>query len=93
LNAGVISLPINAKHRKILEAVFASPLNGNLEWRKVEALLVALGAQVLEGSGSRVTFLLNGKRADFHRPHPGKEALRYRIKAVQQFLEFAGIKP
>ncbi len=76
-----------------MEAVFSTSVNGNLEWRKIEALLVALGTQVIEGDGSRVTFLLNGRRADFHRPHPGKEALRYRVKAVREFLEYAGIKP
>ena len=86
-------MQINAKHRKTLEAVFSTPVNGNLEWRKIEALLVALGTQVIEGDGSRVTFLLNGRRTDFHRPHPGKEALRYRVKAVREFLEYAGIKP
>ncbi|MEI7869365.1 MAG: type II toxin-antitoxin system HicA family toxin [Candidatus Methylumidiphilus sp.] len=86
-------MTINAKHRKILEAVYLTPVNGNLEWRKIESLLIALGVQIIEGDGSRVTFILNGKRADFHRPHPGKEALRYRIKAIREFLEYAGIKP
>jgi hypothetical protein len=38
-------------------------------------------------------FLLNGQRADFHRPHPQKEALKYRVKATREFLENAGIKP
>jgi hypothetical protein len=28
-----------------------------------------------------------------HRPHPGKEALRYRILAVRDFIEKTGIKP
>jgi hypothetical protein len=46
---------LNTKHRKTLEAIFGLPLNSNLEWRRVEALLVALGAQVIEGEGSRVT--------------------------------------
>jgi hypothetical protein len=87
------TVTINAKHRNTLEAVFSMPVNGNLVWRKIEALLIALGAQIIEGDGSRVTFILNGKRADFHRPHPGKEALRYRVKAVREFLEYAGIKP
>jgi len=36
---------------------------------------------------------INGKRADFHRPHPNKEALRYRVKAAREFLETAGVKP
>ena len=82
---------MNNRHRKTLAAVLADPLNGNLEWRKIEALFVALGATVIEGNGSRVTFLLNDKRADFHRPHPGNEALRYRVKAAREFLELAGV--
>jgi hypothetical protein len=84
---------MNRTHRKTLETLFSTRDCGNLEWRKIEALLVALGAKVIEGEGSRVTFFLNGKRADFHRPHPGKEALRYRVKAVREFLEQAGVKP
>ena len=64
-----------------------------IEWRKIEALFLALGAQKDEGNGSAVTFFLNDKRADFHRPHPNKEALRYRVKAIREFLEKAGITP
>lgn len=67
---------MNTKQKKTLFDIFADPINGNIEWRSIESLLIALGSQVIEGSGSRVTFLLNGQRADFHRPHPGKEALR-----------------
>lgn len=84
---------MNRRHRKILEAIFSNPVNGNLEWRKIEALFLALGAQKDEGQGSAVTFVLNDKRVDFHRPHPNKEALRYRVKAAREFLEKAGIKP
>ncbi|MBE2236179.1 MAG: type II toxin-antitoxin system HicA family toxin [Caldilineaceae bacterium] len=47
----------------------------------------------MEGSGSRVAFVLQGKRADFHRPHPGKEAKRYQVRAMREFLEFAGVTP
>lgn len=84
---------MNNKQRKTLSAIFADPINGNIEWRRIESLLVGLGCQVIEGSGSRITFILNDQRADFHRPHPGKEALRYRIKDVREFLQRAGIKP
>lgn len=84
---------MNSKHRKTLEAIFAEPVPGNIEWRRIEALLLAAGAEMVEGSGSRVTFLLAGRRADFHRPHPGKEALRYRVQAVREFLAKTGIKP
>lgn len=84
---------MNSTHRKTLAAIFANPVNGNLPWRKIEALLSAIGAQKDEGSGSAVTFFLNGQRADFNRPHPQKESLKYRVKAVREFLENAGIQP
>lgn len=84
---------MNSTHRKTLQAIFANPVNGNLEWRKIEALLLVLGAEKIEGNGSAVTFLLQGRRADFHRPHPQKEALRYRVKAVREWLTHAGITP
>lgn len=84
---------MNNKHRKTLLAIFNDPINGNIEWRRIESLLIALGCEKVEGSGSQVTFILYGERADFHRPHPQKEALRYRIKDVRLFLKRAGIKP
>jgi HicA toxin of bacterial toxin-antitoxin, len=86
-------IPMNSKQRKTLALIFAEPLNGNIEWRKVEALLLALGAVRTERSGSAVSFVLNDVRVDFHRPHPNKEALRYRIKDARRFLEQAGITP
>ena len=84
---------MNSKHRKTLEAVFSTPAQGALEWLRIEALLVAVGCRVIEGAGSSVTFEKDGKRAYFHRPHPGKEALRYRVVAVREFLELIGVKP
>jgi len=65
-------LNMNKKHRKTLDAIFSHPVSGNLEWRRIEALFVALGAEVIEG--------------DFHRPHPGKEAKRYQLKNAKDFL-------
>ena len=82
---------MNNKHRKTLEVIYSDPVNGNIEWRKIEALFLALGAEKDEGNGSAVTFILNNKRVDFHRPHPNKETLRYRVKAAREFLEKAGI--
>ncbi|MBT3347943.1 MAG: type II toxin-antitoxin system HicA family toxin [Thiotrichales bacterium] len=83
---------MNSKQKKIFKAIFTDPINGNLEWRKIESLLKSLDAEVVEGSGSRVTFLLNGCRKDFHRPHPSKEALRYRVIDVRELLNDAGVK-
>ena len=77
---------MNSKHRKTLEAIYADPANGNLTWDRIEALLVSIGCNVVEGSGSSVMFEKAGRRAYFHRPHPQREALVYRIKAVREFL-------
>lgn len=84
---------MNNKHRKTLEAVFGVPVSKTLEWRSLEALLVALGAQVIEGTGSRVRFELKGVVATFHRPHPAKEAKPYQVRDAREFLEKAGVKP
>ena len=84
---------MNSKHRKTVEAIFHNPVNGNIEWSRVEALLVAVGCVVVECSGSSVTFEKQGKRAYFHRPHPQKESLRYRITDARYFLESIGVKP
>nr|MDT0252793.1 type II toxin-antitoxin system HicA family toxin [Endozoicomonas sp.] len=84
---------MNSTHRKTLKALFADPVNGNIEWRRIEALFLSLGAVRTHRSGSAVSFVLNGVRADFHRPHPEKSALRYRVKDARLFLTKAGIKP
>jgi len=82
---------MNNKHRKTLKAISTTPTLGNLEWRKIEALFVALGATVIEGNGSRVSFVLNNEKGDFHRPHPGKEAKRYQVRNALDFLDRAGV--
>lgn len=84
---------MNRKHRKTLASIFAEPAPASLEWRKIEALFAAAGAATIEGSGSRVRFVLHGVVATFHRPHPAKEAKRYQVRDVRAFLEQAGVKP
>ena len=84
---------MNSAHRKTLVAVFAEPVNGALEWRRIEALLVVAGCKLIEGSGSSVTFERGGLRVHFHRPHPGKEALRYRVRDARHFLISTGVAP
>lgn len=83
---------MNVAQRKTLTAIFTSPTPANLEWRRIEALFVALGAQVIEGNGSRVRFELNGVIATFHRPHPQKEAKPYQVRDARAFLSQAGIR-
>lgn len=84
---------MNSAQRKTLEAVFAEPLNGALEWRRIESLLVSVGCTVNEGSGSSVTFDKDGLKVRFHRPDPNKEALRYRVRDARDFLIAIGVMP
>ncbi len=81
---------MKAKHKRTLTSVFTDPISGNIEWSRIEALFLALGCQVIEGSGSSVTFERDGFRAYFYRPHPDKAALRYRVKDARKFLELLG---
>ncbi len=92
LNNAII-VAVNGTHRKTLEKVLSDPVNGNIEWARIESLLKAAGCRVVEGAGSSVTFEFNGRKMTLHRPHPGKEALRYRVLAVREFVERMGIKP
>ncbi len=84
---------MNSKHRKTLEAVFTDPVSGTIVWSDVESLLVAAGAEVVEGRGSRVRFVLGEEVATFHRPHPAKEAKRYQVRDARDFLERIGVTP
>lgn len=86
-------LCMNGAQRKTLERIFASPINGNIEWSKIESLLKALGCLVIEGAGSSVTFEHQGRKFTVHRPHPQKASLRYRIAAAREFIERIGYKP
>ena len=84
---------MTSKHRKTLHAIFAEPVRANILWSEVEGLLVACGAEISEGRGSRVRIALNGVRAVFHRPHPRKEADRGAVVSMRRFLTEAGVEP
>ena len=83
---------MKSKHYKTLEAIYKKPVQSNIEWKENESLLISLGAEISEGSGSRIRIKLNEVRAVFHRPHPRKEADKGSIVSMRRFLENAGIK-
>jgi hypothetical protein len=83
---------VDRKHRKTLEAIFEKPEWESIAWREVEALFIALDAEVSEGSGSRVRVALKDVRAVFRRPHPRKETNKGTVKSVLRFLEAEGVK-
>lgn len=84
---------MNGKHVRTLRSIFARPTPANIEWAAVEALLVAVGCEVIEGSGSRVRFVFKGHVESFHRPHPEKEAKRYQVRQARDFLAQIGVEP
>ncbi len=84
---------MNKRQRKTLEIIFADPLNGNLDWRHIESLLMAVGCVRIEGSGSAVSFEKSGVKVRFHRPHPQREALRYRVADARVFPQTIGVTP
>jgi hypothetical protein len=83
---------MNSKHKKTLEMVFKNPVQSGILWADIKGLLVALGAQISEGSGSRVRIKLNGLRAVFHRPHPKNTTDKGAVNSLRRFLENAGVR-
>jgi len=79
------------KAERTLQAVFQDPVRGNIAWRDIESMLRHYGADITEGSGSRVRAHLRGVRAVFHRPHPQPEAGKCLVDAVRRFLTNAGV--
>jgi len=84
---------MNSAHRKTLARIFDTAATGQVRWARIEGLFLALGAQPVEGRGSRLRFELNGVVATFHRPHPEREVKPYQVRDARRFLEQAGVKP
>ena len=83
---------MNKKHRQTLNLLFENPVRSNILWNDIEKLLIALGAELSEGRGSRIRIALNNVRAIFHRPHPGKETDKGAVVSMRRFLTEAKIK-
>jgi hypothetical protein len=84
---------VRARHRRTLEAIFRRPTQGGIAFADMESLVVALGGEIRQGEGSRVVFELNGTRRYLHRPHPGKEAKKYQVEEVREWLIAQEIGP
>jgi HicA toxin of bacterial toxin-antitoxin, len=81
------------KHAATLGLIFARPVNGSVKWKDVEALFVALGAEVSEREGSRVGVFLFGEVRVFHRPHPSPDTDKGAVTSVRKWLESHGVTP
>lgn len=83
---------MNKKNTRTLELVFKNPVQSGVLWKDIESLLRSLGAEISEGSGSRIRIALNGVKAVFHRPHPKKETDKGALCGMRRFLIIAGVK-
>jgi hypothetical protein len=84
---------MNSRQMKTLAAVFADPVSPSISWASNESLLVAVGCEIIEGSGSRVRFVKDAMIESFHRPHPAKEAKKYQVLAARSYLMRLGVEP
>jgi hypothetical protein len=84
---------LSKRHAETLAEIFADPVRATIAWRDIESLFIACGAEISEGSGSRVRVALKNVRAVFHRPHPQKETDKGAVKSVRRFLQEAEIRP
>ena len=82
---------MNSKQKKTLKKIFEQPTRSDINWKEIEILFYALGAEISEGNGSRIRVALNGVRAVFHKPHPQKEVNKSSINSICRFLIEGGI--
>ena len=81
------------KHQKTLELIFNQPVSANIKWREIEALFVALGAQISEREGSRIGVKLFNDRRVFHRPHPSPNTDKGAVVSIRNWLNKNGVQP
>lgn len=84
---------VSTKHERTLADIFANPVRADIRWSDIENLFRALGAEIIQGSGSRVRVSLNGTRMVFHEPHPQPTIVKDAVRSVRRFLLEAGISP
>jgi hypothetical protein len=84
---------MNRKHQKTLERIFKQPTSGNIPWKDIEALFIALGADVSERAGSRIAVVLFGEVRVFHRPHPSPNTDKGAVASIRKWLELNEVTP
>jgi len=81
------------EHQKTLSQIFKRPTSGNISWTDVESLFKALGANISERAGSRISVVLFGEVRVFHRPHPSPNTDKGAIASIRKWLEYYEVKP
>lgn len=88
----VLLFLMNNKHKKTLKKLLTKPVLKNIKFDDVDKLLVALGLERVEGSGSRIEFRYGEKsNITLHKPHPHNELKPYVVRNLQDFLNNLGV--
>jgi len=84
-------LYINTKHTKTLQLIFSRPTPAGVKWLDAVALfkVKALGAQISEAEGSRVSIQVRV----MHRPHPSPDIDKGAIASIRKWFDENGVKP
>lgn len=82
---------MNHRHRKVLHALFAHPINANIDFKDVEHVLRDLGAEIDNKSGSRIGVTLKGHTAAFR--HGNHSLPKEEVIQIRKFLESCGVSP
>ena len=81
------------RHKATLELIFARPVSGSIRWADIEALFVALGAEISEREGSRIGVFLFDEVRVFHRPHPSPDTDKGAVTSIRKWLDAYGVRP
>lgn len=81
------------KHTKTLSLIFTRPVSANIKWSDIEALFIALGAEISEREGSRVAVFLFGEVRVFHRPHPNPTTDKGAVASIRNWLNDNEVTP
>lgn len=80
---------MNHHQRKILHAIFAHPVNANLEMKDVLAALHGLGAEIDTRSKSRLGVKFGGKETVLHLA--SHTLMKAEVTQIRKFLEACGL--
>jgi hypothetical protein len=80
---------MNHYQRKVLHAVFAHPLNANLEMKGIVNVRNGLGAEIDAKSKSRLGVTLNGRTTVLHLS--SHSLLKAEVMQIRGFMESCGI--
>lgn len=84
---------MKARHAKTLQLIVSRPTPAGVKWLDAEALFEALGAEITEAEGSRVTVFLFEQVKVMHRPHPSPDMDKGAVASIRKWLEENGVTP